>query len=39
MVGHALVETGQEMIGSKSGVHEWAEHLAPVLERAMNDPI
>ncbi len=38
-LAHALVEVRQDLIAAKSGVDEWAERLARLLEPIMNDPI
>lgn len=36
---HALIEIRQDLIATQSGVDEWVDRLAQVLEPAMNDPI
>lgn len=38
-LAHALVEIRQDLIAGQTGVDEWIERLARVLEPAMNDPI
>lgn len=35
---HALIEVRQDLIGAKTGVDEWVERLARVVEPIMNDP-
>jgi predicted N-formylglutamate amidohydrolase len=37
-LAHALVEIRQDLIETKSGVDEWVDRLARVLEPAMKDP-
>jgi predicted N-formylglutamate amidohydrolase len=37
-IPHVLVEVRQDLIGHKSGVDEWVERLAKVLEPVLNDP-
>ena len=37
-LAHALIEMRQDLIATKSGVDEWVERLARVLEPIMNDP-
>jgi predicted N-formylglutamate amidohydrolase len=36
---HALVEVRQDLIADKSGVDEWVERLALIMEPIMKDPI
>jgi predicted N-formylglutamate amidohydrolase len=36
---HALVEIRQDLISAQSGVDEWAERLARIMEPIMKDPI
>jgi predicted N-formylglutamate amidohydrolase len=38
-LAHALVELRQDLIDTKSGVDEWVERLARLLEAIRNDPI
>jgi predicted N-formylglutamate amidohydrolase len=38
-LAHALVEIRQDLIASQSGVDEWAERLALILEPVMKDPV
>ena len=37
-IPHVLIEIRQDLIDNKSGVDEWAERLARVIEPIMNDP-
>ncbi|CAN5489293.1 N-formylglutamate amidohydrolase [soil metagenome] len=37
-LAHVLVEIRQDLIGGQSGVDEWVERLARILEPAMKDP-
>ena len=36
---HALIEIRQDLIAAKSGVDEWVERVARVIEPIMNDPV
>jgi predicted N-formylglutamate amidohydrolase len=38
-LAHALVEIRQDLIANQSGVDEWAERLALILEPVMKDPV
>jgi predicted N-formylglutamate amidohydrolase len=38
-LAHALVELRQDLVATKSGVDEWVDRLARVVEPIMNDPI
>ena len=37
-IPHALIEVRQDLIGDDDGVEQWADHLAPILERLNADP-
>ena len=37
-LAHALIEIRQDLIAGKSGVDEWTERVALVIEATMKDP-